>query len=127
MQIDDKEYSIIKNEQDGVYELYAKGEEDARFKIKPKDSESYYLETQAQISNNWKLTSEYKEITLAKDVKCSMLFDTEEKYNIVEDVFNNLIEVEPKETRNPERGRTFIFKFENGKCVEVVNVLTSMK
>lgn len=127
IEIEGEEYNIVKNEQYGEYELYLKGEEDARYKIKSKGNGIYYLETQAQISTNWELTNEYKEITLSKDVKCSMLFDAEGKYNTVDDVFNGLAETEPKETKNPERKRAFIFKFENGKCIEVINVLTSME
>ena len=53
-------------------------------------------------------------------------FDYEEKYNTVEDVFKNFEETKPIETTNPSAEKTFTFKFENGKCVEVMNAFTAV-
>lgn len=126
MKINNENYIIKNSETSNEYDLYESNAEFPLYKIKQTNSNNYYLEAQAQISDVWKLTNEYKEITVSSDTKCSMVFDYEEKYNTVEDVFKNFNETEPLETINPDADKTFTFKFENGKCVEVINVLTSV-
>lgn len=126
MTIESEEYTIKKNDNEGGYDLLKKDDEYVRYKLKEINYNEYYLESQAQIMNNWKLTDEYKEITVSNDTKCDMAFDYEEKYNTVEDVFNNFERTKPLETKNPDSEKTFIFKFENNKCVEIINVLTSI-
>lgn len=126
MKINNTNYEIKKIENSNEYALYDANDEYPVFKIKESSSRCYYLEAQAQISDVWKLTNEYKEITIPCDEKCRVLFDYEEKYNNVEDVFKNFKETKPIETTNPDSEKTFTFKFENGKCVEVINVLTSI-
>lgn len=126
MKINNKNYIIKSSSNSKEYDLYDSAQNEIAYKIKETDENTYYLEAQAQISDVWKLTNEYKEIKVSKDTKCSMLFDYEEKYNTVEDVFNNYSEENASETTNPNLERTFKFKFTNGKCTEVINVLTSL-
>mgnify|MGYP004523862969 CR=1 FL=1 len=126
MEINDKNYIIKNTSNSKEYDLYDSAQNEITYKIKESDENTYYLEAQAQISDVWKLTNEYKEIKVSKDTKCSMLFDYDEKYNKVEDVFNNYSEEKASETTNPDSKRTFKFKFTNGKCTEVINVLTSL-
>lgn len=126
MKINDKNYIIKNSSNTKEYDLYDSVQNEIDYKIKQLDENTYYLEAQAQISDVWKLTNEYREIKVSKDTKCSMLFDYDEKYNKVEDVFNNYSEEKASETTNPDSKRTFKFKFTNGKCTEVINVATSL-
>lgn len=126
MKINDKNYIIKNSSNSKEYDLYDSVQNEIDYKIKQLDENTYYLEAQAQISDVWKLTNEYREIKVSKDTKCSMLFDYDEKYNKVEDVFNNYSEEKASETTNPDSKRTFKFKFTNGKCTEVINVATSL-
>ena len=125
IEIEGVNYIIKNSNTENEYDLYAGNALFSLYKIKPKDPNTYYLEAQAQISNVWKMTKEYKEITVFKDTKCSMFYD-EENNNTVEDIFKNFGTVEPIQTTNPFSERSFCFRFENGECVEVINVLTSI-
>ena len=126
MEINNKSYKIKSNSNANEYDLYDSTQNEIYYKIKQSDKDKYYLEAQSQISDVWKLTNDYKEINVPKDTKCSMLFDYDENYNTVEDVFNNFNEEKPTETTNPNAKRTFKFKFQNGKCIEVINTFTSV-
>ena len=126
MTIEGKAYTIKNSNNAGEYDLFEKDNEYALYKLKMINSNEYYLETQAQVSDNWMLTNEYKEITVSKDTKCSMAFDYEEKYNTVDNVFKNFEQTKPIETKNPNADKTFTFKFENGKCVEVISAVTGL-
>lgn len=126
MKINDKNYTIKNSKDSNEYDLYELNSESPLYKIKQINSNSYYLEAQSQISDVWKLTDEYREITVSSNTKCSMFFDDEKKYNTVKDVFENFDKTQPAETTNPDADKTFTFKFENGKCVEVNSVLTSI-
>lgn len=125
MEINGERY-VIKNNDSNEYDLYQSNVDYPLYKIKPINSNSYYLEAQAQISDVWKLTDEYKEITVSGNTKCSMFSDYEEEYNTVEDVFNDFDETEPIETTNPNSEKTFTFKFENGECVEIIGAFTAV-
>jgi len=126
MTIESEVYTIKRSDNAGEYDLFEKDNENALYKLKMLNSKEYYLETQAQVADNWKLTNEYKEITVSKDTKCSIAFDYEEKYNTVDDVFKNFEQTKPIETKNPDVDKTFTFKFENGKCVEVISAITGV-
>ena len=95
-------------------------------KIKKLDSTNYYLECQVQISDVCKKTDEYRQITILSNTKCSMNSENEGESQTVGDIFKNYEESSPIETTNPDENRTFIFKFENGKCTEVISTLTSI-
>lgn len=126
MTIESKEYTIKHSDNAGEYDLFEKNNEYARYKLKKINSNEYYLETQAQVSDNWKLTNEYRQITVSNDTKCRVAFDYEKKYNTVEDVFKNFEQTKPLETKNPDLDKTFTFKFEDGKCVEVISAVTGL-
>lgn len=123
IKINNKDYKIRNNSKE--YDLYDSEQNEIYYKIKKSDKDRYYLEAQAQISDVWKLTNIYKEINISKNTKCSMLFDYDEKYNTVKDVFEGYQKEEAIDTTNPNSKRTFKFKFENGKCTEVINTFTS--
>lgn len=109
---DTDEYGLYKDTA-GAYEIY---------RIKKINDDKYYLEAQAQISNVWKLTDKYMEITLAGDIPC--LYEGGE--TTVQKTFDNYGKHEAKETTNPEDSYTFTFEFKNGKCVKVINYMTSI-
>lgn len=126
MTIEGEEYTIKNSDNTGEYDLFVENSDYALYKLKMLNNNEYYLEAQAQIADVWKLTNEYKEITVSNDTKCSLISDYEEEYNTVEKVFNNFEKMEPIETTNPNTNKSFIFQFENGECVEVINVLTAV-
>ena len=115
----------IKEESNNEYGLYSKDVDYPVYKFKQKDSNNYYLEAQAQIMDVWKLTEDYREITISKDTKCEMVFD-EELYQTIEDVYQVFEESEPIDTTNPRTSNSFTFEFEDGKCVTVINVCTAV-
>lgn len=77
MKINDKNYTIKNSKDSNEYDLYELNSESPLYKIKQINSNSYYLEAQSQISDVWKLTDEYREITVSSNTKCSMVFDDE--------------------------------------------------
>ena len=82
---------------------------------------------EAQISDRWILSDEYRSITISKNLPCSMKFDYDNMYNTVEDVFFNYQDVTPENTSNPYYKHSFTFVFEGDKCVSVENVLTGLE
>lgn len=124
--INNETYTIKKSNSANEYDLFRKNDDYPLYKLKKSNSTDYYLEAQAQISNVWKMTNEYKEITVPSNTKCSVNFDYEEEYKTVEDVFKNFKSSNPIDTTNPDDSKTFTFKFENGKCIEVISTLTSV-
>ena len=115
-----KEYIITENEY-GEYELYIPSEV-LGYTLREKDSNNYYLETTAQISEVYKLTDKYKQITVLSDLKCSHSYYDEQ--TTVNEFFENWESQEPIDSTNPSP--VFKFFFENGKCVEIVQWLTSI-
>lgn len=81
---------------------------------------------EAQISDRWILTDEKYEITLNKNTSATMVYDYENKYNTVEDVFKTYKESKAKDISNPSYENCFRFVFKNGKCTKVESVLTGM-
>ena len=93
-----------------------------------KDSSLYYLErTGVQLSYVWKMSNEYRQITVDKDTICEMgefydpygLIDNpktvEELYESMFKAYEN--KLDPNST-NPIPSYTF--EFENGKCVKII-------
>lgn len=124
--INNKQY-VIKYTEDGTeYDLFENESEPyALYKIKQINENEYFIESQTQISNVWKLTDKYMEITIDKDIKNSELWD-ENGFVTLEEKFKNFEEQEPEETTNPDSTRMFKFVFVNDKCVEINNYLTAM-
>lgn len=126
MKIDNETYNIKEDESSNEYNLYGANEEYPLYKIKKLNSTEYYLECQAQITDVWKLTNEYRQITVPSNTKCSMDFEYEEKYKTVEDIYDNFEYLAPADTTNPDSEKSFVFHFQAGKCVEVEGVITSL-
>ena len=51
--------------------------------------------------------------------------ERDEGYKLVTDVFKNYKSSTPENTIRPDKDKTFTFKFENGKCVELISEFTS--
>lgn len=95
------------------------------YKIKSKNSNEYYLERQAQLSDVWKLSNEFREITVASNLTCTGL--GYESDTTIAKYFKNYTSSTPVETTTPDATKTFSFTFQNGKCTKVVNELTSLE
>lgn len=116
-------YVIKESANKGEYDLYSESEY-ASYKLKKLNSNNYYLEAQAQISNVWKLSDKYMQITLDGSIPCVVNYA--DNYLTVEDVFKNYEKYEAINTTNPTDSRTYTFKFENEECIQVIDILTAI-
>ena len=81
-----------------------------------------------QISDTWTITNDYKKITVSSDTTCIAGYPKDEETTVGE-YFNNYGEVELQKVveNTPLTDKyTYSFKFENGKCVEVIDYCTSV-
>lgn len=129
----EKGYYVLNGEKynikqsDNGYELLNNNfNEYALYIFKELNYNEYYLECLTQISNVWEMTDEYMEITLDGDIPCLYNYYYEGEETTVQKVFNNYGKHEATETTNPADGYTFSFEFENGKCIKVIDFMTSM-
>lgn len=111
LQETDGNYSLVDNTGTVVYHI-----------VKSSD-DSYYLESPTEISNVWKLTDDYMEITVLADTPCSLL---DGSTTTVSEYFSDYTSDLPTNTTNPNSQNCYTFNFENGICTEIVNALTSM-
>lgn len=114
---ENKEYIINYDVSKDEYKLYEEDMEETIYTIRNQKPEEYYLYSEAQIDYSWKLTNEYKEITISKDVEVMGFHNS---LGSVEEVFGNWEETVPVETTHPDSQKVFDFNFENGKCVEII-------
>ena len=81
-----------------------------------------------QISDTWTVTKDYKKVTVSSDTKCISGYPEEEETTVGK-YFNNYGEVELEkvvENTTLTDKYTYSFKFENGKCVEVIDYCTGV-
>ena len=81
-----------------------------------------------QISDTWTVTNHYKKITVSSDTTCISGYPEEEETNVGK-YFYNYGEVELEkvvENTTLTDKYTYSFKFENGKCVEVIDYCTGV-
>lgn len=81
-----------------------------------KDEDSYYIKNIGQFGDEWKLTNNYKEIT----VPGNLLINTDAEEITVNEYFKNFKDIQAEETNNPNSG--FRFEFEEGKC-KIINLI----
>lgn len=120
MKLENQEYTIKYDVANNVYELYKLYEledDNNLYTIKHESDDTYYITCNATIEGVWKLTDEYREITVGKDIE---VMGFNESLGTVEEVFKNWEKTVPLETSNPDSAKVFNFNFENGECVEVV-------
>ena len=123
MVIDNETYTVKNSDSSNEYDLFRPNNQYPLYKIKESTSSGYYLECQAQIYNVWKLTDQYKQITVSGNTK---VLDEYNENLTVEDLFSNYASSNPLDTTSPDASKTFKFKFENGKCTEVINAMTAV-
>ena len=81
-----------------------------------------------QISDTWTVSKDYKKVTVSSDTKCISGYPEEEETTVGK-YFNNYEEVELEkvvENTTLTDEYTYSFKFENGKCVEVIDYCTGV-
>ena len=81
-----------------------------------------------QISDTWTVTKDYKKVTVLSDTKCISGYPEEEETTVGK-YFNDYGEVELEkvvENITLTDKYTYSFKFENGKCVEVIDYCTGV-
>ena len=81
-----------------------------------------------QISDTWTVTKDYKKVTVSSDTKCISGYPEEEETTVGK-YFNDYGEVELEkvvENATLTDKYTYSFKFENGKCVEVIDYCTGV-
>lgn len=115
-------YSVKKDDESGEYGLYEEDQDTPSYLLKKKNTRTYYLEAQAQIRNVWKLTDNFRKITL--DGNLEVENDYTEETSTVKDTFKDFEAKEAEETTNPSP--TYTFSFEDGKCIKVVEVTSSI-
>ncbi len=120
IQLDKKNYLVKPNGNE--FDVYDSSNY-VLYKIKAKNSKEYYLECQAQLSDVWKLTTNYKEIVIPGNTICAGGFEPD---TTVAENFKNYTPSTPEETTSPDASKTYSFIFQNGKCTKVVNALTSI-
>ena len=81
-----------------------------------------------QISDTWTVTKDYKKVTVSSDTKCISGYPEEEETTVGK-YFNDYGDVELEkvvENTTLTDKYTYSFKFENGKCVEVIDYCTGV-
>lgn len=112
-----KSYTVKEN-----YDVYDSSHDFPVYKFKKRDSDTFYLESQAQISNVWKLTNKFREITLDGNVIVENAY-TEESSSIKK-TFKNFTSNQPIETTNPSPA--YRFEFDGNTCVKVIECTTAI-
>ena len=103
------EYAFIRkfNDEDRVY-YYATR----------KDTYNYYIQNSAEFPDEWKLTQEYKKITLPGDLE----IETDDEPITISEKFKDFVDWTP--TEKTQRPNGYTFEFSNGKCTKVTEVKT---
>lgn len=95
---------------------------DALYAIRKEDSDTYYIIALAQISDVWKLTDSYKQITVDKSTKVEA--DYSGAIVSASEEFENFKKSTPKNTTNPSP--IYNFEFKNGKCVKIIGLTSAI-
>ena len=100
--LNNEKYTIKQSNDSDEYDLYSSNfDEYALYKFKRLNSNEYYLECQAQISDVWKLTDKHMQITVDSSTLCTQNFSYEEGDVTVKEVFDNYEKHTATETTNP--------------------------
>lgn len=120
MVLNNEVYTLEESQGQGVYELY---KNDVKiYNIKRLNTNTYYLEGTAQISDVWKITNNYKIITVNKNLIIEDSYSGETK--TVEEEFNNFESKKAENKTNPFPA--YSFEFENDNCIKVIRVTTGV-
>ena len=116
-------YTVVETEEEGVYDIYEDGAEFPLYKLALADDRNYYLTINTELSDCWELTEETVKVQIDSDVDVENFY---EEIKAAEEVFGNMKIKVPEDVTHPDASRTFKFEFEDGKCVRVIDVLTSI-
>lgn len=122
LELNNVAYTVKSTDIANEYELIDPQSDVAVYLIKQTNTNSYHLEAQAQISDVWKLTDSKKQITVNKDTRITIGYTGQT--STVEDTFKDYEETTAEDTTNPSPVYNFIF--ENGKCVELIQVTSAI-
>lgn len=123
MNINGDLYTVVETEEEGVYDVYADGSDFPIYRLALAEDRNYYLTANTELSDCWELTDETVKIQIDSDVDVENFY---EEIKPVEEVFGNMGNLVPDDSTHPNGERTFRFEFEEGKCVYVIDVLTSV-
>lgn len=123
MNINGDLYTVVETEEEGVYDVFADGSEFPIYKLALAEDRNYYLTANTEISDCWELTEETVKLVIDSDVDVENAY---EEIKPAEEVFGNMGNLVPDDATHPNGSRTFRFEFEDGKCVYVIDVLTSV-
>lgn len=122
-------YTVKKNYQedmsDTIYE-YAfigkfKNEDRLEYCAVKKDNDTYYIENLTENNTEWKLTNDYRKITVSGDVEVLSGYDWEETSK-VKNYFDNYKDKTVIDTGHPSG--CFVLEFTNGKCSKIMERAT---
>ena len=120
-------YTVKKNYQEDMSDIkydYAfigkfKNEDRLCFYATKKDSNTYYIQNTTEFGDEWKLTDNYKKITVSGDVVIENDYDSSK----VKNHFNNFENRTASET-NSHPSPCYTFEFSNGKCTKIFEMET---
>lgn len=121
MEVYGNKYTIKGDENEGYF-LYNDTSENSFYMISKNSNGSYILtDTQGQTNTRWKLTEDYREITISGDLKCNFPYGIDDDVNVklASEVFNDFNEVSTKLDIGTGTSNLFYFTFTNGKCSEL--------
>lgn len=116
-------YSIQETDEENVYDLYGDGEEYPLYRLIQGEDRNYFIVSETELSDCWKLTEETVKVKVSGDIEVENAY--EEVFSVAE-VFSGMGNSVPEDSTHPNSTRTFRFEFKNGKCKKVYDVLTSM-
>lgn len=115
-----KWYAIEKTSNPEVYDLWTHSPEEVIYKLKKINDEEFYVERQTELTDVWRLTNKYMEITIEGDIP----YIEEYTDTTVGKYYSDFKDRVPVDAWWLEEGTTF--EFENGKCVKVIERMTSI-
>ncbi len=118
MEVYGKQYTI-KADTDDSYNLYSDTSEYSVYRISKNSKGAYILvDTQGQNNTRWRITEDYREITISSSTKCSFPYgvDDDEEVKTATEVFGNFKETPTQVDILTGTSNLFYFSFANGKC-----------
>lgn len=114
-------YTVKKNYEGHDYAFIGKFKNEDRlcFYATKKDSNTYYIQNDTEFGDEWKLTDNYKKITVSGDIVVENDYDRSK----VKNHFNNFEDRTASET-NSHPSPCYTFEFSNGKCTKIFEMGT---
>lgn len=123
MSVNGEVYTVAETDEADVYDLYADGSDFPIYRLALAEDRNYYLTANTELSDCWELTDETVKLVVDSDVDVENFY---EEIKPVEEVFGSMENSVPEDSTHPNAARTFRFEFDDGKCIYVIDVLTSV-